>query len=93
MVIAFAPFALIRLLPNAGPPGRVIVEVLAIITVQALRVVRALAFAMDHVWQLCRMGRFIANWDTSLGMAIAGARATYNQLVDGVPTNWEKLGN
>lgn len=51
MVIAFTAFALIRLLPNAGPPGRIIVEVLAIIAVQALCVVRAFAFAMNHVGQ------------------------------------------
>lgn len=80
VVVAIAPFAGVRLTTDGRSPGQVVVEVLALLAVEALRVVRALAAAVHHV--RARLDPF--EGQAAGRVTVARARASDHHVVDGV---------
>lgn len=82
MTIAVTGFAWIWVPLTRWSPGLVVVQIFAAFAVEAFRVVRALALAKHHVIS-CSVG-FSFLWYAATGVAIAGARASNNHVIDGV---------
>ena len=80
VVVAIAAFASVCLAANGRPPGQVVVEILALLAVESLGVVRALAPSVHHVRPLVdgRQGQ------AARGVAVTRAGPSNHHVVDGV---------
>ena len=80
VVVAVAALASVGLAANGRPPGQVVVEILALLAVESLGVVRALAPSVHHVRPLVdgRQGQ------AARGVAVTRAGPSNHHVVDGV---------
>lgn len=75
-------FAGIRLSSDSRPPRQVVVEVLALLAVLSFGVVRALTFAVNHLWYHLPVPG--AGSKTPAGVAVTRATSTNDHVVYGV---------